>query len=103
MYRVVYHKAVAMDIAEALSYYSDISPRLSIRFEVEVFNRILDIQRNPLHYGFLNTKRKKYYRRAMLKTFPYKIVYSVIDHDIFVFSVMHGRKNPGQLYRRFNE
>jgi plasmid stabilization system protein ParE len=102
MYRVVYHKAVAIDIAEALTYYNDISPRLSNRFEEELFNKIQDIQQHPLHYGFLNTKRKKYYRRAMLKTFPYKIVYSVIDYDIIIFSVMHGRKSPGHLNQRFH-
>lgn len=39
MYRVVYHKSVAIDIAEALTYYNDISPRLSIHFEEELFNK----------------------------------------------------------------
>ena len=101
MYDLVFHKEVAGDISDAITYYANISPGLTSRFEKELFAKFRQIQHYPLHYGFLDIKRKNYFRRVMLRTFPYKIVYAFEENVIVVYGVIHGKRSPRHILKRF--
>ncbi len=78
------------DILEARDWYEVRQPGLGDLFRECVESGIEAIQRNPELYPFM----LKPYRRALVKRFPYAIIYEYANDSIVVYSVFHGSRNP---------
>jgi hypothetical protein len=95
--RVSYHPEFPQDVKRYEAQYREISPRLGLRFRVEVDKAIQQIKASPSSAGhFLNTGSQivKEVRRRNLSSFPFFVLYGVAG-DILIFrSLMPSSSDP---------
>lgn len=80
------------DIKEAYLYYEEQKIGLGNRFLDTLETYIERVQKNPEHY---QVKRKPY-REAFIKDFPYLIIYEIEANKVIVYAVFNTWKNPNK-------
>jgi hypothetical protein len=104
--RVVYHPDFASDIHRFQSEYEKISGGLSERFRSEVDEAIERIKRSPGSAGhFLRTPSRivKVLRRRNLRSFPFFVLYGLLDDQLIFGSVIPSRSDPLTWLTRFDD
>lgn len=93
------HPKADEDYAAAYTWYEDRQEGLGEKFIIAVREKIEAIALQPEIYG---SKEKKEYREALVKGFPYIIVYKIYKgkKEIFISSVHHAKKHPKNKYRK---
>ena len=86
------------ELGESFDWYEEKQPGLGERFLGQVNKRISEITQHPERYPV----RKKSLRQALVETFPFLIVYEILEKEkvIFVAHIFHTRRNPSLKYRR---
>jgi mRNA-degrading endonuclease RelE of RelBE toxin-antitoxin system len=97
-YDTTYHPLAEKEYLESVSWYEDNLTGLGIDFIGEVEKVLTRIETNPLLYAV----KKKQFREAPIKTFPYVIVYKINSKQkqIIIVSVFHTSRNPSLKYKR---
>lgn len=94
--QLIVSREACADIGEAMTWFRDISPNLSVRFGVElerVYSVILEYPRMyPLIY--------KTVRRALLRRFPYSVFYVVEPPVVLIVAVVHQSRDEKTWKRR---
>lgn len=88
---VRFHDEARLELIEQVAYYEAAREGLGEAFNAEVEAVVEVVSRNPdsgLQYNF-NTLR------AVLKRFPFSVVYVVQSTEIVILAVAHFRKRPG--------
>ncbi len=97
-YRVTYHPEAEAELYESVIWYEEILSGLGGEFlkEVEKITHHLNL------HPFIYSKRKKNYREAVLRKFPFVIVYKIQPKkkEVHVLSVFHTSQNPKKKYSR---
>ena len=95
VYNVVFHADTEGDYNEAYQWYEDQKTGLGDDFLSVINSRIKQIQNNPEIFG---AKYKTGYHEAMVKKFPYAIVYRIYKKQriVFITSIHHQKSNPGE-------
>lgn len=78
------------DITKSCLYYNEKSHGLGFEFEKQVFDLLELIGQNP----FLFPIKFSTIREAVLKKFPFVILYEVSAKNILVYAVFHGKQHP---------
>ena len=78
------------DLLEAETWYNQKESGLGARFLLDVRNTIDRLLQNPLLYQV--RYRRRQIRWAYTRTFPYRIVFRVMDDTVVVYAVLHGRR-----------
>ena len=93
------HEKIQKDITEGFAWYEDRLEGLGYEFLEAIENRISEIVEHPETFGSKGNPR---YREALLKKFPYVIVYKIYEKkkEIFISAVHHTKKSPKKKYRR---
>jgi plasmid stabilization system protein ParE len=92
----VFHPEAQAEYQAALSWYQARSLRAATRFEAEV-ERVLEVIRsNP----DLFPRYDDDHRFAVLRRFPYSVVYQEQTDQIFVVAVAHSSRSAGYWQRR---
>ncbi len=90
-YKLVFHPEVKIELEQIITYYEQISNKLAIDFETELLQCYERITTNPLHYFTLHKSLK--IRRALLKRFPYKIIFKVQKNKtVFILAFTHHKR-----------
>ena len=93
---VVVSGKAAIEIEEALDWYYKISADLTL----DLFNQYIEARKaiasNPLNYQ----QHKGSYRKAILKRFPYKIVFKVVGPDTVLIVAFAHHKQRNYWRRR---
>jgi hypothetical protein len=76
--------------------YFIVSPSISRRFDSEVNNALDKLEENPLAYFNLEIKP---YRRIVLRTFPFAIIYRVEENFVYVMLLFPLRDDPAKLFK----
>lgn len=84
------------DIANAVEWYESRREGLGTEFLDDWENTIAYVVSNPLGFA----KKRKSFRQAVLKKFPYLIIFEIVDNLVVVYAVIHGRKHPKERYKR---
>lgn len=81
------------DIVNGYKWYEDKKENLGIRFIDEVETVMVYISKYPEHFQI---KIKNKYREAILKIFPYVIIYEIIKkkNEVIVYSVFPTKDDP---------
>ena len=90
-------KAAKDDVAEALDYYDTISESLALRFEKELNEAFDKLEQQPYYYFNINN----IYRRIVLPSFPYMVVYRIAEQTVVIIAVFHQKKHPNKLKSRY--
>lgn len=88
---VLFHPEAQTEYDEALAWYFARSPNAAKRFETEVDGVLALMSTNPGMFARYDDE----HRFAVLRRFPYSVVYQVQTHCVYVVAVAHGSRLPG--------
>ncbi|WP_395056931.1 type II toxin-antitoxin system RelE/ParE family toxin [Flavobacterium sp.] len=89
-YELIIKEEASLEIIESYLFYESKSIGLGERFlnNLDVyFDRIQDF---PEHYQI----KRKPYREAFVKKFPFVIVYEILENETVIYAVFHSSRNP---------
>jgi plasmid stabilization system protein ParE len=87
--------AAEAEIDSARQYLNEQSPGLGARFLDELADALHAIASRPLSFAKLETlPDNQPYRRALLATFRYAVVFEMLDSEILVVAVAHASREP---------
>lgn len=87
---VLFHPEAQVEFQTALAWYQSRSPRAAARFEAEVERIVGLIGTNPELYPAYDDD----HRYAVLRRFPYTLVYQVQPDQVYVVAVAHSGRAP---------
>ena len=88
--RFVVRPQAELEIAEAADWYYERARGLAAEFVRVVDAAFATIERNPLQFPLVDPP----IRRAVLRRFPYSILFTADDVEIVVLSCFHSRRDP---------
>lgn len=91
-YELEIKEEAVFDIKEAYLYYEEQRKGLGNRFLDTLDSHMERVQKNPQHY---QVKRKPY-REALIKDFPYLIIYEIENTKVIVYAVFNTWQNPNK-------
>lgn len=80
---------------DAFLYYESQQKHLGERFLDKMELLLSDIAKHPKLYP----EKYKSFRQAIIKPFPYLIIFEIIDHSIVVYKVVFAKRHPDKLYK----
>lgn len=94
--RIVFRPQALQEVFEAADWYEERSPGLSAEFLRALDVTVASVQRNPQQYPAVH----KDMHRALLRRFPYSLIYSFSDKEVVVLACAHWRQHPGRWRNR---
>jgi plasmid stabilization system protein ParE len=94
--RLLILAAAEGDIDEAFTWYERRQAGLGHEFLRAVDARIRAVQRSPEMCAFA----ERHYRRALVRRFPYTILYTFSEQTVTIYAVFHTSQNPEKLRTR---
>ena len=95
-------KAVWFDVqakrefVEAAAWYEASQPGLANRFLGELERQLTNIRQHPSAFPILrDVPRELEVRRALLKRFPYGLIFVELETEVQVLALAHNRRQPG--------
>lgn len=88
--RLLILAAAERDVAEAYAWYESRQSGLGSEFLRAVDARIRSIERAPESCGFV----ERHYRIAIVRRFPYMVLYTYGDDTITIYAVFHSARDP---------
>lgn len=89
--RVEYHPAIESELAEIRDFYNERSHNLGDDFINEFERQVLRIVATPTRWMCVRGDT----RRALMKRFPYLILFRVVDESVIRITVIkHERRHP---------
>lgn len=90
-FKIIILPSVYSEVSNAFNYYELQSPGLGERFYYDYLSNIARLKNNPLYYSYYH----EFYRRILLASFPYMIIYKVKDETtVVVYAVVYEGRNP---------
>lgn len=85
------------ELLEAWEWYEDRQIGLGERFKTDIYKLIDNIEQLPDRYP----NKKKNYREARLKSFPYLVLYRINKKQkkIVITSIFHTSRHPSKKYK----
>lgn len=93
---VILHPAAENEFLEAFKWYEKQLTGLGEEFTGAIDEAIKRIQAAPLSFPLCY----KTVRMAVIKNFPYKVLFTVLGSDITVIAIFHTSRNPLDWYKR---
>lgn len=81
---------------EAYQWYEEQQTGLGDIFLAELESSYDKVETWPASY----TKIKRNFRQINLKTFPYVIVFEILNEDVVVYAVFHTSRNPKKKFKK---
>lgn len=94
-YKLEIKQEATEDVLDGFLWYEGKNEGLGSKFINEVEQSINYIANYPNHFQI----RRRNYREAVLKKFPYVIIYEVFKNNIVVYSVFPCKDDPNKKLR----
>ena len=89
------------ELLEAVLYYENCRDGLGQDFFEQVADTMATIAQDPLRHPTYEGRRSlRKFRRAVLKRFPYIVVYEIREDETLIVAVAHSSRQPGYWVRR---
>lgn len=85
-----FHHEAEVEFNEAINYYEECELGLGYDFSIEIFTAIQNILSYPTAWPVI----KDDVRRCLVNRFPYGVIYSIEQSEIFILAIMHLRRHP---------
>jgi toxin ParE1/3/4 len=89
--KIVFDPEAKKEIKEAAEYYENCQEGLGEKFLGAIERSVENISANPLMYR----KLRGNFRRCLVSKFPYGLIYTIAEDEIYVAAAMHLKRNPG--------
>ena len=96
MRRLVIIPEAQSEMLQAAAFYGSQQKLLRSRFLAAVQDAFTRVQINPILYPLLTAD----VRRCLTRTFPFGVLFKVVDDTIIIVSIMHLRRDPEQWKQR---
>jgi len=96
MSKLFFHPDVSHEIKESYIWYQEMAEGLGDNFINELEAAYQTIIELPNTWP----KFQKEFRRFLLSSFPFSIIYKFEDNTIFIVAVMHNSRKPGYWKKR---
>ncbi len=92
-YNLIIKEEAKEDIFEAYNWYEDKQTELGERFLniIDEYFKNISLYPQQYHIEFDNM------RKAIVKKFPFIIVFGIENNDVVVFAVFHTKQNPDKI------
>ena len=91
-------------MCEAVLYYEAQKRGLGAEFQAEVAASVKAIGESPNRFGLYEGKPvSRLFRRALVKRFPYVVIFEVRDKEVLIVAIVHGSREPGYWESRASE
>ena len=97
--KVSFIEPAYFELEDAIEYYNQEISGLGDKFYKELLSTITLIKKFPQ----LWSKNSQHTRKAALKIFPYNIIYTIWDKEIYIIAVSHQHREPDYWIERMNE
>ncbi len=94
--QIMLHEAAEAEMLEAAGYYEERASGLGLSFLGEVETMMQTVLTHPEAYQRVGNEL----RRAILKKFPYSLLYAIESDRIRVIAVAHQKRRPGYWLSR---
>ncbi len=89
-YNLELHELAEEELWEAVDWYDSKKNRLGKEFARELQEIMQTIRKHPSRFP----KVHKEIRKAVLKRFPFMVLYELIEDTVFVLSIFNTSRNP---------
>lgn len=93
-YSLILTQEAADEVEASYYFYEDKQPGLGERFKLQLDETLARIQQNPEMFNVVADN----FREAVLRVFPFVVVFEIVGKEIRVYSVFH--RNPRRRSRR---
>ena len=90
--KIIISENAEIQIEQAYVYYKIISKKIAEDFKEKLDDCINSISKNPTIYKF----EFENYQQAVVKKFPFVVIYAQYDDIIFIASVFNTHQNPNK-------
>jgi plasmid stabilization system protein ParE len=94
--RIVFRPQAATELAEAVDWYEAHGQGLGAEFLRSLDAVVAHLQRHPTLYPIVFGNA----RRAVLRRFPYSVIYIVRDDELLIAACIHSRRDPSRWQER---
>ena len=95
---IILHEA-ELELQEIVEYYESKSPGLGMDFADEMKKTIQLIQQSPERQPLQNDQT----RRILTNRFPYQIIYTMFENEIWIIAFANQRRKPGYWKKDLNK
>jgi plasmid stabilization system protein ParE len=89
-YRVVFRPQAQAELLEARNWYEARQDGLGVEFSAAIDATVSNIRERPLAYPRVHNE----IRRAVLQRFPYAVFFQLLEEEIVILAIIHGRRHP---------
>lgn len=93
---VLLHPAATDEYIASYIWYNERGHHLAAAFGHEIERAIRLIVEAPKRWPIYMGK----YRRVLVRRFPFSLIYTIKERDIFILAVAHGHRRPGYWKNR---
>ena len=93
---LVFDPDAIQEAGDAAAYYEACRVGLGVAFHAALKDAVTQIRLHPLLWRCIG----KRFRRCLLKSFPYAIIYAIFEDTVYIVAVMHLHRKPGYWRRR---
>jgi plasmid stabilization system protein ParE len=92
------HPEADVEFAEAVRYYSQVSPELGVRFYGEMERLFREIHADPERFRRFDPPARRHFSRD----FPYAVIYLEKPEHLWIVAVLHMKRRPGYWRERLD-
>jgi plasmid stabilization system protein ParE len=93
---LIFRPEAEVEIIDAITWYEERGKGLGAEFLRAFEATLAAIERNPHQYAIVEGE----IRRAVLRRFPYSIMYVIVDHELLILACFHASRNPERWRER---
>ena len=86
----IFHPDAETEFLKAIDYYESKENQLGYDFALEIYSTVERILAHPSAWPIIEEK----IRRALVRRFPYGILYSQVEEEIYIIAVMNLNRDP---------
>jgi len=91
-----FHPEAEEELNDAIDYYEEIELGLGYDFALEVYSTVGRSVEFPKAWAVIEGKT----RRSLVKRFPYGVLYSEEQEEIYILAIMNLHREPGYWKHR---
>lgn len=95
-YRIELHPEAIIESRESARWYAARSPAAAEAFVAEIDRAVTEVQSDPERWSIFYLGLRRY----LMPTFPYAMIYRIVEDTVQILAFAHARRRPGYWKRR---